>query len=138
VAEWDEKLNALLSDPDSMAQILQLAQSLSGKSAGEVPPPAPPQPARNAGAPPPPKDAGDKAPPLSSLLGGLDPGLAVRLLPALRELSGPQDSDAVRLLGALRPYLRPERQSKVEQAIHLARLIRVGKKLFAAWGTEHV
>ena len=29
MAELDEKLNALLSDPNSMAQIMQMAQQLS-------------------------------------------------------------------------------------------------------------
>ena len=30
MAEFDEKLNSLLSNPDAMSQIMQLAQSLSG------------------------------------------------------------------------------------------------------------
>ena len=30
MAEFDEKLNSILSDPGAMAQIMQLAQSLSG------------------------------------------------------------------------------------------------------------
>ena len=34
MAEFDEKLNALLSNPDSMAQIMRLAQSLSGDTEG--------------------------------------------------------------------------------------------------------
>ena len=47
MSEMDEKLNTLLSDPSSMAQIMQLAQQLSGtlggaeKSAPEPPPPPP-------------------------------------------------------------------------------------------------
>ena len=31
----NEKLNTLLSDPDSMARIMQLAQQLSGGSGGQ-------------------------------------------------------------------------------------------------------
>ena len=34
MAELDEKLNAFLSDPDSMAQVMQLAQQLSGGMGG--------------------------------------------------------------------------------------------------------
>jgi len=47
VSEMDEKLNTLLSDPGSMARIMQLAQQLSGtmggaeKSTPEPPPPPP-------------------------------------------------------------------------------------------------
>ena len=29
MSEWEEKLNTLLSDPDAMAQVMQMAQSLS-------------------------------------------------------------------------------------------------------------
>ena len=35
MSEFDEKLNALLSDPDSMAQIMSLAQRLAGFTRGE-------------------------------------------------------------------------------------------------------
>ena len=34
MAESDEKLNSILANPDAMAQIMQLAQSLSGDSQG--------------------------------------------------------------------------------------------------------
>ena len=34
MSEMDEKLNTLLSDPSSMAQIMQLAQQLSGTLGG--------------------------------------------------------------------------------------------------------
>ena len=44
---------------------------------------------------------------------------------------------ARRLLFALRPYLKPERQEKVERALQLARLFRVGKK-FLLKGEDHV
>ena len=47
VAEFDDKLNSILSNPDAMAQIMQLAQSLSGSTEGGGsaggPPPPPPQ-----------------------------------------------------------------------------------------------
>ena len=43
MAEFDEKLNSILSNPDAMSQIMQLAQSLSGGS-GPASPPPPPQP----------------------------------------------------------------------------------------------
>ena len=38
----NEKLNALLSDPGSMAQIMQLAQQLSGSMGGDTAQPAAP------------------------------------------------------------------------------------------------
>ena len=128
MSEFDEKLNALLSNPDSMAQIMQLAQSLSG---GQEQPSAPPSP------PPPPTPAPRQSAPaqdmLSSLAGGLDPKLLTRLLPIIQELGGQQDSNARALLYALRPYLRADRQEKVERALQLARLFHLGKKFLAGW-----
>ena len=45
MAEFEDQLNSLLSNPDAMAQIMQLAQSLGGSSpppAGSPPPEPPP------------------------------------------------------------------------------------------------
>jgi hypothetical protein len=57
-----------------------------------------------------------------------------RLLPLLQELGGQQDSNARQLLYALRPYLKAERQEKVERALQLARLFHLGKRFLAEWG----
>ena len=138
MAEFDDKLNELLSNPDSMAQIMRLAQSLSGETGGggdPEPPQSPPQTRqasqdRHHQGPPPENGGGDL---LSGLTGGLDPKLLMRLLPLLRELGGQQDSNARALVYALRPYLKPERQEKVERALQLARLFHLGKKFLAGW-----
>ena len=128
LAEFDEKLNSILSNPDAMSQIMQLAQSLSG---GQEQPSAPPSP------PPPPTPAPRQSAPaqdmLSSLAGGLDPKLLTRLLPIIQELGSQQDSNARALLYALRPYLREDRQEKVERALQLARLFHLGKKFLTGW-----
>lgn len=141
MAELDDKINALLSDPDSMAKIMQLAQSLSGGS-GSPEPQHPPQGQWNPPQPPPPQTApaafsagsGGGGDPLSSLTGGLDPQMLMRLLPLVQELGSGQDTNARRLVYALRPYLKPERQDKVERALQLARLFHIGKKFLAGWG----
>lgn len=134
MAEFDDKLNELLSNPDSMAQIMRLAQSLSGDSqgggAGEREPQHQPPPQHQHQEPPPQNGGGDL---LSSLTGGVDPKLLMRLLPLIQELGGQQDSNARNLLYALRPYLKPERQEKVERALQLARLFHLGKKFLAGW-----
>ena len=134
MAEFDDKLNELLSNPDSMAQIMRLAQSLSGDSqgggAGEQEPPPRSAPQHHHQEPPPQNGGGDL---LSSLTGGVDPKLLMRLLPLIQELGGQQDSNARNLLYALRPYLKPERQEKVERALQLARLFHLGRKFLAGW-----
>ena len=149
MAEFEEKLNSLLSNPDAMAQIMQMAQSLSG-GGGQTqpsPPPAPPQqpqqtPPQASPVPAAPRPApGPQAPPaggdllssLSGLAGNIDPKLLMKLLPLIQELSGQQDSNARQLLYALRPYLKPERQEKVERVLQLARLFHLGKKFLAGW-----
>ena len=149
MAEFEEKLHSLLSNPDAMAQIMQMAQSLSG-GGGQTqpsPPPAPrlqpqqpplqaspvpaaPRPAPGPQAPP---AGGDLLSSLSGLAGNIDPKLLMKLLPLIQELSGQQDSNARQLLYALRPYLKPERQEKVERALQLARLFHLGKKFLAGW-----
>lgn len=131
MAEFDEKLNSILSNPDAMSQIMQLAQSLGGGGATsqETPPPPPPPPAPSTPA----SGGGDLFSSLSSLTGGLDPKLLTRLLPVIQELGSQQDSNARQLLYALRPYLKEERQDKVERALQLARLFHLGKKFLAGW-----
>ena len=113
MSELDEKLNALLSDPDKMAQVMQLAQQLSG-SMGASPPPPPPA-----------------APP--SLPDGLDMAAMMRFLPLLQELNQP-NQQAEQLLNSLRPFLKAEKQENIPKAIRLARLIHIGKKALTEMG----
>ena len=134
MAEFEDQLNSLLSNPDAMAQIMQLAQSLGGSSPSPAaPPPQEPPPASFSPGPPsggPSTGGGDL---LSSLTGGLDPGLLIKLLPLIQELGSQQNSHARTLLYALRPYLKEERQEKIERALQLAKLFHLGKKFLAGW-----
>ncbi len=140
MAEFDERLNQILSNPDAMAQIARLAQSLNAPPvSGNGPPPVPGNgtPLSDAAPPPPgnplsgdappgnPPQVPDNMPPLP------DADTVAKFLPLLRDLGG--DSDARRLLYALRPYLRPQKQEKIERALHLARLFRVGKRFLSQW-----
>lgn len=163
MAEFDDKLQALLSNPDAMSQIMQMAQSLTGgtstspASAPPAPPPgsmpmgmgtmgggamggstaaAPPE-MQSASTPPSPKPGigPDLLASLASGLagGGSDSGLISRLLPLIQELGGSRDSNARTLLYALRPYLKAERQEKVERALQLARLFHLARKFLSGW-----
>ena len=120
MSEWEDKLNTLISDPDAMAQVMQMAQSLSqqmGASGGA---------ASSSGGP---TAAADVPPPqeLSSLLGGIDPALIQRLLPLLSQMNRAESSETTAFLLALRSFLKPERRDKVERAAQLARLIHLAK-----------
>lgn len=116
MAELEDKLNALLSDPDSMAQVMQMAQQLSAAM----------------GSP----QEGSPAPPLTEP-DGAEARLLQRLLPLVQEYSR-GDSRTMQLLMALRPFLRPEKQEKVEQAARLSHAIHVGKRLLLEREDGHV
>ena len=115
--DMDSKLNALLNDPDAMSRIIALAQQLSGQSS----PPPPPPPS----APPPQEDA-------------FDPMTLLKFLPLLQELRQDETSQTMQFLTALRPYLKPERQPKIERAVKLSHLICVGKKFLTEGGMDLV
>ena len=136
MAEFDDKLNSLLSNPEAMAQIMQMAQSLSGGQEQQVPqappqqpsPPPPPPPVQQAASP-----GGNPLAALSGLTGGMDTAMLTKLLPLIQELGSQNDSNARQLLYALRPYLKPDRQEKIERALQLARLFHQGKKFLSGW-----
>lgn len=106
MADLEEKLNAILNDPQAMGQILSAAKALSGE--------------QEEGAAPPPEEEDN---PLSAL-GQLDPRLVQLGLSLLSEYSGGEDRRTA-LLEALKPFLRAERQAKVDQAVRIARLTKV-------------
>ena len=120
MSELDEKLNALLSNPDSMAQVMQLAQQLSDTFTADT------APTPQQSAPPPSQATSDTSTPF----GNLDPKLLSRLLPLLQ---GQGNSQTMQLLYALRPFLKEEKQGKVERAAKLARLIYLGKQFLSEW-----
>lgn len=119
--DMDSKLNALLSDPEAMGRIMALAQQLSGGSAPSPPPPPEPDPQ-----------------PQEEPTGDFDPMMLLKFLPLLQELRQDSSSETMQFLSSLRPYLKPERQPKVERAVKLAHLICVGKKFLTEGGLELV
>ena len=124
MSELQDKLNSLLSDPAGMAQVVQLAQQLSST----MEPSAAPTPQSGSPTPPP----SPNPPPSTALPGGIDLSTVSRFLPMLQALSSDQ-SHSMQLLNALRPYLKEEKQGKVERAARLARLITVGKRFLTEW-----
>lgn len=133
MSDFEETLNTLLSNPDSMAQIMKMAQSFTGGSES------------NSSSPPPPHQqtasstsggggATTSTPEgsVASLFSGLDPKLIARFLPLLQQMNQ-SDGRARQLLFALRPYLKPDRQEKVERALQIAKIISLGKNFLSSW-----
>lgn len=97
--EISDKLTALLSDPEGMERIRQMAQSLLGESQAEQEPEA----ARE-----------------NPMAGGEDIGKIMSLLARFKS----RDEDSrVQLISALRPHLSAERQARADSAVKLLKLL---------------
>ena len=68
---------------------------------------------------------------------GIDPRILAKFLPLIKE-AGRSDPPASQLLLALRPYLKAERQDKVERAVKLAHVIHIAKQFLAEGGLDNV
>ena len=154
MSELEEKLENILGNPQAMAQIMALAQSLnqSGPAAGAGDGAQPQEPANagtqpqkpanagtqpqkpaNAGTQPPNPAAAPALPPaptgeeggLGSLLGGLDLNMLSAAAGLLGQFNGGDDDRRVALLTALRPFVREQRYAKLDKAFQIARLSRL-------------
>lgn len=121
MAQFEEKLNAILNDPQTMGRILSIAQSLDG-SKGQSEPQAPSAPSSEPQAQPAPAETPPAETDLPSL--DLDPRLMAAGMQALAAWQGPEDSRTA-LLQALRPFLKPERHGKLDKALRITRLSKV-------------
>lgn len=119
--QMENSAQAISSDQQSLKQILALAQFLGngGQECSDTEVPADMQ--SGAFAP-------DGMALLSAFFGsGLDPGIQ-RLLAVLRD--GDDSGDEVTaLLLALRPFVGEERQALLDEALHLAKLLRIARLL---------
>ncbi len=99
----EEQLNRILNDPNSMAQILSMAQAfgMGQESEASMPPMSP---------------VGD--------LFSMDGGMLLQIMQIVQQLQQ-RDPRQEALLGALRAYLAPERQKKLDRAMELAKLTRI-------------
>ena len=111
----EDKLGAILSNPQMMQQIMALAQSLgNGNSAEQVPV--------------------QEEPPPSNPFSGIDTGL-------LQKLSGIMGNSAVdpqqtALLHALSPYLPQDRVTKLEKAMRAAKVARLASSFLGNGGLQ--
>ena len=102
--EFEEKLNAILSNPEEMEKISRLAAQLMGGGAQESEQP----------------QTGAEDSVLFQRLAGL--------------MNGAGDKDNTALLQALSPYLRPERQAKLKKALNIARMARLARLTLEEYG----
>ena len=104
-------LSGFLSQPGAMEQLQDMARQLG---LSPLPDGAAPQ-----------QPEVPEHPDGGNLLSGLSPESLSTLLKAFHEAEKPDESTA--LLTALRPLLRPERQSRLDQALRAMSLMRAAK-----------
>lgn len=164
MADLEDKLNAILGNPEAMGQIMSIARSLSdagdaadsdAHSGGEdtqAVPSSGEEPDGDAGGQTPnseavaallsgltgqprteyQSDSGDN--PLSAL-GSLDPKL-IQIALQLFSAYSAEDDRRTALLNALKPFLKEERQAKLDKAIQIAKLSRVIRVAFQVFKKE--
>lgn len=101
--QMEEKLGAILGNPQLMQQIMNMAQSLNAAT------PEPP--------PPPPKQ---EPPQAASSTPDMDPAMIGKIMSLAGQSS--IDSNQKALLRALKPYLSGQRLQKLEKAMRAAKL----------------
>ena len=106
----EDKLGAILNNPQLMQQIMNMAQSLGQTSANPVPPKQ-----EEAPTPPPPSSP------------SVDPALIGKMMSFARQSNIDHNQKA--LLCALKPYLTAQRLQKLEKAMHAARLANTATNL---------
>ena len=123
VGELDEKLNAILGNPQAMGQIMALAQSLGGGG--------------NTGAEAPEEHTSADQPEVlaAPAFGELDPRMMQIGMRLLQEYQR-EDERNTALLTALRPFVKEERCRKLDRAIQLARLARLIRAALEELGKE--
>ena len=156
MGELEEKLENILGNPQAMAQIMSLAQSLNLGGAGtdghsqpqgqeeaqDAPsdqPSGQPAPSQTGGPPPAPAAqsaaSGGGLEGMLGALGGLDMNTLSAAAGLIGQFADGGDDKRTALLTALRPFVREERYAKLDKAIQIAklsRLIRSGLDLFRA------
>ena len=124
MAGFEEQLNNILGNQEAMNQIMALARSLSGDQP-EAPALEEPQDTYQAPEAP--------LPDLSELLGQVDPSMIQTGMEVLRQIQGTEDRSAA-LLNALRPFLREERQARLDRALQIARMTKLVRAALGALG----
>lgn len=101
MSEMEEKLNAVLNNPQMMQQIMAMAQSMGAQ----------------------PTQKNDSPPPKNDTFPEIDMGMLQKLSGFASQSS--IDKDQKTLLKALGPYLSRERIGKLEKAMRAAKLARL-------------
>jgi len=113
MSEIEDKISAVLSNPEAMSKVMEAVKSLTGSSSDSGTESVMKR-----------EDRSDS--PLQGLLGGMDPKTMGSIMKLLGAYSGGDDR-RLNLLTALKPYLRRERQDSIDRALQIMKLAKVAQ-----------
>ena len=108
--DLEQKLGAVLNNPQLMQQIMSMAQAMGSQ------------------APPPVEE--NRAPEPQPALPAIDPGMLTKLAGLSRQSSIDRDQQA--LLKALNPYLNKDRISRLERAMRAAKMAKLASSFLGS------
>ncbi|MCD8087004.1 MAG: hypothetical protein LUE22_00245 [Oscillospiraceae bacterium] len=118
-SDLSDRISAVLSDPEQMGKIAQMAKGLMGGANESA------------------SESGEDSPPAPEANGLAMPGGDTRLLSALGKIfSGGEEknSKSAALLMAMRPYMRPEKQEKLDRAMKIAQMVHIAGAVMREYG----
>lgn len=126
MAEFEDSLNALLSNEALMGQIMSLAKNF-GEGSGESTTPSDTAPESNS--------ERAQASPFGDLLSGFssfDPAMIGMIGTLVQEYQhgGKETTKNLALIEALRPFLKEKRQAQIDRAVKLAGFARLARVAF--------
>ena len=116
--ELGERLQAILSDPAQMEKLSEMAKGLFGQTAGDE---TRGETAAEADKPP----AADA--PETKFLSAIGKAFAA---------GNKEKSRSTALLLAMRPYMRPEKQEKLDRALQIARMAHIAGAVMREYGGD--
>ena len=118
MGELEDKINSILSSPEEMEKIMGIARSLSENASGT-------EPSRSSSAASEPTSFDP-----SALLDGLDPKMLGTIGKLMGELNH-TSNEKTAVLRSIKPFLKKERQEKLDRASELARMAKLAKTAFS-------
>ncbi len=113
MSEWEDRLNSILSSPEQMGRIVELANQLSGEAAGSGHGEA--------------RDAPSSFPPPSPS------GAEAKLMQLAGKVLGAgsaEDRNKAELIRALKPFLQEEHCRRLDRAYEISRMIRTVRLVY--------
>ena len=127
MGEFEDKLNSILSSPEEMGKIMDLARSLSSSVGGG---------SQGGGAPQPGNASASDLPASVSALGDIDPRLMQIMSRIIGEYSSEKDDQKAVLLSSIKPYLKEDRREMIDRALEILKLSKIAKIAMKEFGGD--